>query len=141
VLCSSGSQRCTSSSSASWASFRRVHRLSSSSSSPLRDLCAAVSSCALCATSEEPPCSETAPRAAPERRRWPGPPYLTLAASRRDRRRRCSTYVGARALCAVVSHIALDDPKSAYHCHQTSPPTSDQDHPPARRRVPCHRAQ
>ena len=41
--------------------------------------------------------------------RWPSTLPLTLAASRRDRRRRCTTYVGARALCAVVSHIALDD--------------------------------
>jgi hypothetical protein len=139
VLCSSGSQRCTSSSSASWASFRRVHRLSSSSSSPLRDLCAAVSNCALCATSGEPPCSDD--RAAGDR---PSTRYLTLAASRRDRRRRCTTYVGVRALCAVVSHIALDD-QSANHCHQTSPPRRRS--PPRRgaappvRAVPCHRAQ
>jgi hypothetical protein len=139
VLCSSGSQRCTSSSSASWASFRRVHRLSSSSSSPLRDLCAAVSNCALCATSGEPPCSDD--RAAGDGR----PPYLTLAASRRDRRRRCTTYVGVRALCAVVSHIALDDQSAFSKCLSLPPSASARARPHRRAggagRVPCHRAQ
>lgn len=72
----------------------------------------------------------------------PAPPYLTFAASRRDRRRRCSTYVGARALCAVVSHIALDQIRLR-ECLSLppSPAAAAGRARRRRRRVPCHRAQ